>query len=114
METDSARQENFTVQLEGDPDQSTESGSHTMIASTHVTLPVLAITPSERAALQLLADGEGAIKIAGRLGIGENEVDAHLTMLFARMGAADRSDAVTKAFRRGLLRLDGKQRQDEA
>jgi DNA-binding NarL/FixJ family response regulator len=73
-----------------------------------------AITPSERAALQLVADGEGLITIARHLGMGESEVDAHLTMLFARMGAADRSDAVTKAFRRGLLRLDGKQRQDEA
>jgi Bacterial regulatory proteins, luxR family len=62
----------------------------------------------------LLADGEGLITIARHLGMGESEVDAHLTMLFARMGAADRSDAVTKAFRRGLLRLNRKQRQDEA
>jgi DNA-binding CsgD family transcriptional regulator len=85
-----------------------------MIAGTHVALPILAITPSERAALQLIADGEGLITIARHLGMGESEVDAHLTMLFARMGAAGRSDAVTKAFRRGLLRLDGKQQQDEA
>jgi DNA-binding CsgD family transcriptional regulator len=66
---------------------------------------VLQITPSERAALQLLANGKATNEIAGRLGISECEIEAHLTGLFARMGAASRSEAIAAAFRRGLLTL---------
>lgn len=66
---------------------------------------MLQITPSERAALQLLANGNAATEIAGRLGISECEVEAHLTALFARMGAASRAEAIAAAFRRGLLTL---------
>jgi DNA-binding CsgD family transcriptional regulator len=67
---------------------------------------VLQITPGERVALQLLAKGRRSDEIAGRLGIGEREVDAHLTILFARMGATNRSEAIAAAFRRGLLTAD--------
>jgi NarL family two-component system response regulator YdfI len=67
---------------------------------------VLQITPGERVALQLLANGKALNEIAGRLGIGEREADAHLTILFARMGAASRSEAIAAAFRRGLLTVD--------
>jgi DNA-binding NarL/FixJ family response regulator len=67
---------------------------------------VLYITPWERAALQLLANGNPSGEIAGRLGIRECEVEAHLTTLFARMGAASKTDAITGALRRGLLTAD--------
>ena len=63
----------------------------------------LQITPWERTALELLANGKRADEIAGRLGISEGKVEAHLTTLFARMGAASQTEAIAAAFRRGLL-----------
>jgi DNA-binding NarL/FixJ family response regulator len=68
---------------------------------------LLQITPHERVALQLLADGTGTRGIADRLGVSEPEVEAHLSGLFARMGAASRTEAVAAAWRRGLLESDG-------
>jgi hypothetical protein len=38
--------------------------------------------------------------------LGEDEVEAQLTVLFARMGAAGRDEAVDAASRRGLLSAD--------
>jgi len=63
----------------------------------------LHITHRERAALQLLADGRAKDEIANGLGVSEPAVEAHLTMLFAKMGAASQTEAVAAAFRRGLL-----------
>jgi DNA-binding NarL/FixJ family response regulator len=67
---------------------------------------VLHITPHERAALQLLANGVEIRGIADGLGVSECEVEIHLNRLFARMGAASRTDAVAAAWRRGLLDPD--------
>jgi DNA-binding CsgD family transcriptional regulator len=67
---------------------------------------ILQITPWERAALQLLANGKATHEMAGRLGLSECEVEAHLTTLFARMGAATRTEAIAAAQRRGLLTSD--------
>ena len=67
---------------------------------------VLHITPSERLALQLLADGAAASELAGRLGVTELEIEAALRSLFSRMGAASRSQAIAAAVRRGLLTDD--------
>jgi DNA-binding CsgD family transcriptional regulator len=64
---------------------------------------VLRITPGERSALQLLADGKATDEVASCLGISERDIDRHLATLFARMGAANRSEAVVAAGRRGLL-----------
>lgn len=65
--------------------------------------PVLHITPSDRVALQLLAKGTAAIEIANNLGLPESELESHLTTLFARLGAASRSEAIAIALKRGLL-----------
>jgi len=67
---------------------------------------VLQITPSERAALQLLANGKATAEIAGHLGVTEWEVGPHLTRLFARMGAASGIEAIAVALRRGLISPD--------
>jgi DNA-binding CsgD family transcriptional regulator len=64
---------------------------------------VLLITPSERTALRLMADGKATRDIARNLGISEWAAEAHLTALFARMGAASRTEAIGAALRRGLL-----------
>jgi DNA-binding NarL/FixJ family response regulator len=65
--------------------------------------PVLHLTPSDRDALQLLANGTAAIEIAKDLGLSESEIESHLTRLFARMGAASPAEAVAIALKRGLL-----------
>jgi DNA-binding NarL/FixJ family response regulator len=72
---------------------------------------MLQITPQEQAALRLLARGNAVDEIASHLGLGERDVDTQLTMLFARMGAANPGEAIAAAFRRGLLSLDD-QRDD--
>jgi DNA-binding CsgD family transcriptional regulator len=51
----------------------------------------------------LLAEGRAPGELAGYLSVSEAEVDAHLTRLFARMGATTRTEAVAAALRRGLL-----------
>ena len=64
---------------------------------------VLQITPGEKVALQLLAEGSATTSIAARLGMSERDVEAQLVTLFARMGASDRREAIAVASRRGLL-----------
>jgi DNA-binding CsgD family transcriptional regulator len=64
---------------------------------------VLQITPGERLALLLLANGMSASELACRFGVSEREIAARLTTLFARMGAGSRTEAIAVACRRGLL-----------
>ena len=64
---------------------------------------MLHITPLERTALQLLANGKPTCDIAARWGVSEAEVVAHLHVLYERLGVAGRSEAIAVAFRRGLL-----------
>ena len=64
---------------------------------------MLRITPRERSALQMLAEGKATGELARNLALSEREVEAQLTSLFARMGATTRNEAVAAAFRRGLL-----------
>ncbi|HKB11378.1 MAG TPA: LuxR C-terminal-related transcriptional regulator [Vicinamibacterales bacterium] len=64
---------------------------------------MLLITPSERQTLRLLSQEKASGEIARCLGITTSEVGPYLTALFARMGAASRSEAVSCAVRRGLL-----------
>ena len=72
---------------------------------------MLRITPSERRALELLAAGIATNELASRLGLSTAEIDAHLASLFARMGAASRTEAVAFAMRRGLLSSGGRRDQ---
>jgi DNA-binding NarL/FixJ family response regulator len=66
-------------------------------------LSVLQITPWERSALQSLAAGSSTAELATNLGLPECELQQRLTALFHRMGASSRNDAVTAAWRRGLI-----------
>jgi DNA-binding CsgD family transcriptional regulator len=63
----------------------------------------LQITPLERYALQLLADGASPSQVSNGLGVGAAETEALLAEVFAAIGAATRADAVASAQRRGLL-----------
>ncbi len=64
---------------------------------------MLHITPWERTALQLLAEGGASGALAERFGTSEADFDVRLTALFARMGVRSRPEAVAAAFTRGLL-----------
>lgn len=64
---------------------------------------MLHITPLERTALQLLANGKATRDIADRWGVSEPEAVSHLQRLYERLGAAGRSEAIAVASRRGLL-----------
>ena len=63
------------------------------------------LTPRELAVLQLIRDGYKNKQIADRLSISENTVNFHLKNITDKLGANDRTHAVTIAVRRGLLPL---------
>jgi DNA-binding CsgD family transcriptional regulator len=65
--------------------------------------PVLQITPSERYALQLVAQRAPTSQIGAMLGLSPADIDPFLGALFARLGVASRADAIRVASRRGLL-----------
>src|SRR5262249_13200166 len=65
--------------------------------------PVLQITPSERDALRLLAQGAPTSQIGAMLGLSPGAIDPFLGALFARLGAASHADAIRVSSRRGLL-----------
>jgi DNA-binding NarL/FixJ family response regulator len=72
---------------------------------------ILHITPEERMALQLLAEGTTTEGLAVHLGTSECEAGAYLTTLFAKLGAGCRAEALAAAARRGLLAATDIQRQ---
>ena len=67
---------------------------------------MLFITPTDRQALRLLAQGKPVPEVADRLGVDNTEVEPYLTSLFSAMGASGRTEAIVRASRRGLLAPD--------
>jgi ATP/maltotriose-dependent transcriptional regulator MalT len=63
------------------------------------------LTPREIEVLELLAEGLPNKGIAGRLGISDQTVKFHIASLSGKLGAANRTDAVRRAVRRGLISL---------
>ena len=63
------------------------------------------LTPRELEVLQLIRDGSKNKQIADRLSISENTVNFHIKNIVDKLGANDRTHAVTIAVRRGLLSL---------
>lgn len=63
------------------------------------------LTPRERDVLALLAEGLANKAIAGRLGVSDHTVKFHLNAVLGKLGARNRTEAVTKALRAGLLTL---------
>jgi DNA-binding NarL/FixJ family response regulator len=55
--------------------------------------------------LRLIAAGNANKEIAGRLGIAEETVKSHITNILAKLGANDRTHAVTMALKRGIIEL---------
>ncbi len=63
------------------------------------------LTAREIQVLELLAEGLPNKAIAARLGISDQTVKFHVAALSGKLGAANRTDAVRRAVRRGLIAL---------
>src|SRR5262249_26438190 len=63
------------------------------------------LTSRELGVLRMIADGRSNKEIGDALGIVEGTVKIHVTNLFNKLNAADRTQAVTTAVKRGLLNL---------
>lgn len=63
------------------------------------------LTPREIAVLRQVAAGGSNKEIADALSISEATVKIHLSHLFEKLGATNRTDAVAKAVERGLIRF---------
>jgi DNA-binding NarL/FixJ family response regulator len=63
------------------------------------------LTPREIDVLQHLARGMGNKRIASALGISERTVKFHLSAVFAKLGASNRTDALTRAAQAGLIEI---------
>jgi DNA-binding NarL/FixJ family response regulator len=63
------------------------------------------LTPREVEVLELLAEGLANKAIAERLGISDQTVKFHVGSISGKLGAANRTDAVRRAVRRGLITL---------
>jgi DNA-binding CsgD family transcriptional regulator len=64
-----------------------------------------ALTAREIQVLELLAEGLTNKAIAGRLGISDQTVKFHVASIAGKLGARNRTDAVRRAVRRGLIML---------
>src|SRR6266850_6724840 len=63
------------------------------------------LTPREVQVLELLAEGLPNKAIAARLGVSDQTVKFHVAAISGKLGAANRTDAVRRAVRRGLISL---------
>jgi DNA-binding NarL/FixJ family response regulator len=76
-----------------------------LLADTRQTRPVEALTSRETEVLELLAQGLPNKAIAVRLGISDQTVKFHVASIGGKLGAANRTDAVRLAVRKGLISL---------
>jgi DNA-binding NarL/FixJ family response regulator len=67
--------------------------------------PQVALTPRETEVLALVASGLGNREIAERLGRSSGTVKIHVENILDKLGASDRTQAVTIAIQRGILHL---------
>jgi DNA-binding NarL/FixJ family response regulator len=63
------------------------------------------LTSREMDVLRLIATGNANKEIAGQLSIGEETVKGHVSKILAKLGANDRTHAVTIGLKRGIIEL---------
>ena len=64
------------------------------------------LRPREREVLQHLFKGESNQEIADALGISEGTVRIHVSNVFHKLGVARRTEAISVALQRGLIRFE--------
>ncbi len=64
------------------------------------------VTKREEEVLQLIADGCSSVEVAERLFISQKTVKNHLASIYHKLDARDRTQAVLRALRMGIVRLD--------
>jgi two-component system, NarL family, response regulator len=69
-----------------------------------------ALTEREIHVLRLIAAGNSNKQIGGHLSIGEATVKSHVTNILSKLGANDRTHAVTIGLQRGIIELDPPQK----
>ncbi len=67
--------------------------------------PEVALTPRETEVLRLIARGLGNKEVGDVLGTAPGTVKAHVQSILGKLGATDRTHAVTIALRRGIIHL---------
>lgn len=68
--------------------------------------PEIALTPREMEVLMWVARGLGNKEIGARLGTAGGTVKAHIQNILGKLGAKDRTHAVTIGLQRGIIHLD--------
>ncbi|MBV9037595.1 MAG: response regulator transcription factor [Acidobacteriaceae bacterium] len=86
----------FAGQKRIDPEVATKLAHHT---------PDDALSSREIEILSLIASGHGNKQIAGRLAISEETVKSHVSRILEKLGAHDRTHAVTIGVKRGIIEL---------
>jgi DNA-binding NarL/FixJ family response regulator len=61
------------------------------------------LSPRETEILRMIAEGLGNKEIASKLNISDHTVKFHISSIFAKLGAANRAEAVTLGIRQGLI-----------
>jgi two-component system NarL family response regulator len=69
-------------------------------------LPRTALSSREMEILTMIAKGKANKEIGADLRISEGTVRVHASNLFAKLGCSDRAQAVSEAFRRGIIDVD--------
>lgn len=69
------------------------------------SIPRVALTPREVEVLQLIAQGMANKEIGQELGTAAGTVKMHVQNILAKLGATDRTRAVTIGLQRGIIRL---------
>jgi DNA-binding NarL/FixJ family response regulator len=67
--------------------------------------PRIPLTPREIEVLSLVAKGLSNGEVAARIGRTEGTAKVHLKNILQKLGAHDRTEAVTTALKRGFIRL---------
>ncbi len=71
--------------------------------------PQVRLTPRESEILQHLADGVSVAVLAKRLYISQSTAKTHMSKLYEKLGAQNRTQAIMAAIRLGLVKADAQQ-----
>jgi DNA-binding CsgD family transcriptional regulator len=83
----------------------TPRSARTSAVSDPEEAPVEPLTAREMDVLELLSEGLPNKAIANALGISDQTVKFHIASMSGKLGAANRTDIVRRAVRRGLIAL---------